>query len=389
MIGQRLKQLRLARGLSLEMLAAEMGGVLTKQALSKYEQGKMQPSREIVHKLAFALKVKTTYLWSNSTVQIVAYRKGSRLSKKEQERIESVVWLALEERVRLQNIIQPDNGIDMPVQEMPVEKLDDAEVAAAKLRERWNLGVDPIANVTNMLEAHNVHVIEIDTSEKFDGISALAQDESKQNIAAAVVSRRSLPGERQRLSLIHELAHLVLKVSPRCDEEKVAFRFAAAFIAPAQIVYHEIGTKRSFLQAQELLLLKRHLGISVQALLYRLRDLGIITESYYKKWCIDISRLGWRKKEPLEIPCEKPVWLHRSLLRALSESVITQEEAQSMLGEDLDMVEPLSLIKRRAFMKLSLEDRRLILTQQAEKMAAHYEEDSEWRDLGGGEVIEY
>ena len=35
MICQRLKQLRLARGLSLDALAAEMGGIVTKQALSK------------------------------------------------------------------------------------------------------------------------------------------------------------------------------------------------------------------------------------------------------------------------------------------------------------------------------------------------------------------
>ena len=43
-IAKRLKQLRLTPGLPLEALSAEMGGIVTKQALSKYELGKATPS---------------------------------------------------------------------------------------------------------------------------------------------------------------------------------------------------------------------------------------------------------------------------------------------------------------------------------------------------------
>ena len=59
-----------------------------------------------------------------------------------------------------------------------------------------------------------------------------------------------------------------------------------------------MGDRRSFISIEELLLLKQRFGMSMQALLYRLRNLGIITESYYKQWCMDISRLGWRRDEP-------------------------------------------------------------------------------------------
>ena len=391
MISARLKQLRLARGLSLEALAAEMGGIVTKQALSKYEQDKAQPSREVLNKLAAALNVNATYLWSEPGVEVgfFGYRKRTRLTKKEQERIKSTVRQALEERVRLQDILQPGNGVDIPVQSLVVKTLNDAERAAEELRERWNLGLDPIASVTTILEAHHVHVIEVKASETFDGISAVVHDDQGQIKAAAVVVRQGISGERQRFSLIHELAHLVLKVRPGCDEEKASSRFASAFLSPANIIYREVGSKRSFLQPQELLLLKQQLGMSVQALLYRLRDLGIITESYYKRWCIDISKLGWRKQEPLEMPPEQPTWLRQGVLRAISEGVITHEEVQRMLGEDIEMEQSLTLIQRRAFMKLPLEERRRILAQQAEKMVAHYEEDTEWRELGGGDVVEY
>ena len=391
MISARLKQLRLARGLSLEALAAEMGGIVTKQALSKYEQDKAQPSREVLNKLAAALNVNATYLWSEPGVEVgfFGYRKRTRLTKKEQERIKSIVRQALEERVRLQDILQPGNGVDIPVQSLVVKTLNDAERAAEELRERWNLGLDPIASVTTILETHHVHVIEVKASETFDGISAVVRDDQGQIKAAAVVVRQGISGERQRFSLIHELAHLVLKVRPGCDEEKASSRFASAFLSPANIIYREVGSKRSFLQPQELLLLKQQFGMSVQAFLYRLRDLGIITESYYKRWCIDISKLGWRKQEPLEMPPEQPTWLRQGVLRAISEGVITHEEVQRMLGEDIEMEQSLTLIQRRAFMKLPLEERRRILAQQAEKMVAHYEEDTEWRELGGGDVVEY
>ena len=391
MLSRRLKQLRLARGLSLEALAAEIGGIVTKQALSKYEQGKMQPSREVLNKLAAALKIRSTYLWNEPAVSVefIAYRKTSRFPKKEQEKVENIVRQTLEERFRLQNLIQQKNGIDLPVQELSVKTLEDADRAAEKMRQRWNLGLDPIARVIDVLEEHHIHVLEIDTSDRFDGMAAIACDNEKQIRAAAVVTRSGLPGERQRLDLVHELGHLVLKISPACDAEKAAFRFGAAFLAPAAVILREVGEKRGFVQPQELLLFKRRFGLSIQAFLYRLRDLGIINESYYKQWCIDISRLGWKKQEPLEMPPEQPTWLRQNVLRALSEGVISKEEGEAILDEEIEMEQPLSLIQRQAFLKLPLEERRRILAEQAEKMAAHYEEDMAWKTLEGEDIIEY
>lgn len=80
---QRLKQLRLARGLSLEDLAAAMGGIVTKQALSKYELGLSKPSPLVLNRLAGALGAKAAYLWSDPSItcKFIAYRKGTGLGK--------------------------------------------------------------------------------------------------------------------------------------------------------------------------------------------------------------------------------------------------------------------------------------------------------------------
>lgn len=386
MLSQRLKQLRLARGFSLEALAAEMGGIVTKQALSKYEKGTIQPSHEVLNKLATALKVKAAHLWSEPavSVKILAYRKGSRLPKKEQAQIESLTQHRLEERVRLQSLLVSQDAAMLPIRKKTIRAPEAAEQAAEEIRKLWNLGVGPIASVTGVLEDHRIHVLEIDAGEKFDGISAVAYDRDQQALAAAVVTRRGLPGERQRFSLMHEFAHLV-----GCESETAAFRFAAAFLAPASAVSRELGSKRVFIQQDELFLFKRRYGMSVQAILYRMRDLGIIGETYYRQWCIEVSRRGWKRQEPFEIPAEQATWLHQSVLRVLSEGVLSKEEAEEMVGEEIKVDLPLSLVQRRAFMRLPLEERRRLLAEQAEKLEAAYAEDPEVKGLGGGDIVEY
>lgn len=391
MNAKRLKQLRLARGLSLDALAAEMGGIITKQALSKYELGKATPSPVVLNKLAAALGIKAAYLWSEPSfsVRFISYRKGSGLLKGEQKRVESVVIQSLEDRIRLQDLTGESNGALLPIRKLNVRKIADAELAAEKMRESWRIGQAPIANVTDMLEDHLVHVLEVEADEQFDGISAVVLNGEENIKAAVVVSRPAIAGERQRLNLAHELGHLVLNISKETDEEKAAFRFAAAFLAPAESLYKEVGNKRVFIQPEELLILKQRYGISMQALLYRLHDLGVITDSYYKKWCMDINRLRWRKQEPCELPSERPQWLRRSVLRALGEGFLTKEEAEKMLGEQLKAKEPLSLIERRSFMKLPLEERRKLLAEQAGKLEAYYGQNPETKGMGGGDIIDY
>ncbi len=374
MLSKRLKQLRLARGLSLEALAAELGGIVTRQALLKYEQGKMMPSPTVANKLAAALGVKAIHLWSEPVVhaEFLAHRKGSRLAKREDERIQSLVSHELEQRYRLQELSGRVVGPQLSIKSLKIRNEEDAEKAAEQVRERWNLGQDPISSVVDILEDHLIHVIEIEADEKFDGLSAIAYDDRQQVKSAAVIIRRGVPADRQRLTKAHELGHLVLNIPASMDEETAAFRFGAAFLAPATVIYREVGTKRANIPLPELILLKRRFGISIQALLRRFRDLQIISNAYYRDWCIEINRHGWRKEEPFPLDEEKPKWLSQNVLRALSEGWITKEEAETILGKAVDVQIPLSLTQRRAFAKLSVEERGRLLQEQSAKMVEYY-----------------
>jgi transcriptional regulator with XRE-family HTH domain len=392
--GERIRRLRLARGMTQQALADATGGLVTKQAISKYERGKSQPSPVVLRTLADVFGVKTADLFRPPTARIefVAYRKKSRLGKRKQTQIEHFVRHRLEERLRLQELIGQLRDIQIPVKQWPVATPDDAEDAADALRDTWTLGVNPIASVTDVLEDRHVHVISLDAPDAFDGISALAYDDDTP-VAAAVVCHADRPGERQRLNLTHELAHLVLDVSDSedFDEEDAAYRMGAAFLAPRDAVFREVGTRRHSIQAQELLLLKRYFGMSMQALLYRMKDLEIISQHHYTQWFKHINKMGWRKDEPESLDPERSTWLRRSVLRAYSEELLSKEESERLLGESIDEDgAPGPLVKRRAFMELPMEERRKILSRQAEAVKEHYEETTDERQAWqGGDIVDY
>lgn len=389
-MNHRLQQLRLARGLSLEDLSAAMGGLVTKQALSKYEKGQARPSPPVLNRLAAVLGTNAIHLWSEPAVRVEfpGYRKRASMRAKERATVEALVCQQIEVRHQLQELTTSTAAFALEVHSLPASKLEDAEAAALKLRKTWKLGLDPIANLTDVLEDRLVHVIEVEAPDRFDGISGLAREESGKPCAAAVVSRKGLPGDRQRLNLAHELAHLVLKPKPGADEEALAFRFAGAFLAPGECLKREVGTRRTALRVDELRLLKGRYGISMQAILRRLRDLEIISQTFYTECCIEIRRRGWRKVEPNPIPAERSTWLRKATLRCLAEGLVTHEKAEGLLGEKVEAGPQATLLKRRAFLKLPLEDRRRMLQEQAGQMAAHYEQDQSWKDIQGGDIHE-
>jgi Zn-dependent peptidase ImmA (M78 family)/DNA-binding XRE family transcriptional regulator len=390
LMSNRIKQLRLAKGMSLDELAALMGGIVSKQAISKYENNLAKPTHKVGSRLAQALGVSPVELWREPSVSVkfVAYRKRASLTKSHQATLEALVASKLEQRCRLQESCCPV-PFEVPIEEFVAPDEFRAEEAAEKLRAKWRLGVDPIADMTAILEDHKVHVIEATAPEQFDGISAVAFDVSNKPLAAAVVSRVGVPGDRQRLNLAHELGHLVLKVPIQADPEKLAFRFGAAFLAPAASFKREVGERRTSLSVDELVILKKRFKMSMQAILRRFRDLEIISPSYYKDWCIAINRMGWRKKEPVEIKPEKPEWLKQTVGRCLAEGFLTRQQAQEIVGEKMEYKESPDLVRRRKIAKLSLSERRRILKQQANQIARHYEEDSSWRGLESGGLIDY
>lgn len=387
----RLKSLRLARGFSLDELVGRMGGLVSKQALSKYERGLMRPTAQVLTRLAAALDVKPVELWGEAPVQVefIRFRKRMALGKKEQSRILHAVELELEQRTRLQELVSPGQRPRLPGP-YPVSSLEEVEEAAMELRREWNLGTGPIRSMIDTLECHLLHVVEVEADRKFDGLSARITDRETQELkGAGVVGRKGMPGERQRLSLAHELAHVVLEPAPGLDEEKAAFRFAGALLAPAEVVYCEVGRSRSALMKEELVSLRRTFGMSKAALIRRCYELEIISKAAYTDGFVQLTRDGERMQEEGESPPERSDWVRRTVLRAFSEGLLSRREAARILGSGKGLAEPPSVTARREFLKLPREERRRLLAEQADNVV-QYDADimNEQEELHRGDISE-
>ena len=324
MLGERLRQARLAAGLSLESLAARLDRQITRQALSRYETGASEPSPSRVTDIAAALNISTSSLLSEPTTEIqwVAFRKLAKLSKHRQDRVTAVAGQRIEGEVRLRRMFQMGERYNLP-RPIDVQTINDCDYAAAAVRMRWDLGYSPINSLVELTEHNGVAVVAWPEEWGFDGLSGWA------NRTPIIVLNEAVPPDRLRFNIAHELGHLVMKSTgdPKVDE-RFAFRFAASFLVPSEVARHELGTHRRGLAIDELGLLKQRWGLSMQGWVRRARDLEIISGDLYRKMNITFRQAGWHTAEPFQYEAtETPRLFQRLLHRALAERIITLEDA--------------------------------------------------------------
>jgi Zn-dependent peptidase ImmA (M78 family) len=217
----------------------------------------------------------------------------------------------------------------------PVADLRDAEDAARSVREDWGLGNDPIPQLAELLEERGIKVLSLDLDD-IDGLAAKVRRKDR-SAARVIVIKRSTWSERKRFNLAHELGHMVIAPSGGVDEEKAAHRFAGAFLVPADVLRAEVGVNRSSISIGELVVLKQRFGVSIQALAYRCKDLGIINQAACAHLFRIFTERGWRKApfeepETMQPELEEPKRFERLCYRALAERVIGESRAAELLG---------------------------------------------------------
>lgn len=331
-IGQRIKLARKANNMSLRNLAEK--AEISAMAISKYERDLDTPSSSVLLRLAQALAVSIDFLFRPQTisVQLQAYRKHAALGVKEQEAIQMRIQEWLERYLEVEGFF-PDEGqaVSLPVH--TIQSINQVEDVALQLRENWNLGLDPIENLTQLLEDRGIKVGMVFGFEHFDASTFIADG------IPVIVSKAELPGDRQRFNLGHELGHLILDVEKGRDSEAICHRFVGAFIVPAQAAQFELGSRRTTLDMNELYLLKHKYGLSMQAWIFRARDLGIISENTAARLFQHFRASGWHRYEPGEaLPPERPLRMERLIYRALAEDLISRSRAQELLGEPLQLL---------------------------------------------------
>ncbi len=335
MIGKRIRQARMAAGLTLKEVSerlADEGRPITRACLSKYETGKSMPGATFLVDLARVLSVKTKYFLVDPSVEVswLSFRGRSRLTIRTKERIKAYAEDVVERQLRLQEMLTPGFRPVFPRQRQ-VRTFEQAEEAAAGLRRTWKVGLVPIESLTQLAEDRGLVVVGWSgDSSGFDGLCGRAN----RRFPVAVVTTR-VQSDRRRYNLAHELGHLVMDREglPAKKQESLAHRFAAALLVPPEIARQELGQKRRHLGMDELAVLKRKYGMSMQGWARRARDLGIVSAGRYRRLCIEFSARGWRKVEPVFFHgSEEPTRMRQMAMRALAEGIITPEKFEDICG---------------------------------------------------------
>ncbi len=340
MIGNRLKRAREAMGLSLRDLEAAIQTQVSAQAIGKYERDEMMPGSTILLALARLLKVSPEYLLSERVIELtgVDFRKASQAGAKEKRAVQSAVLDQVERYLELEELMPgADESWVPPVgQAFEVRRIEDAEQAAAALRDLWSLGMDPIPMMAELLEERGIKVIALDLPMNVSGSKGFVQRPHEQDIPVIVVNKHH-NGERQRFTLAHELAHLVLRFDAlsHAAQEKAADRFAGAFLMAKEMVLRLLGEHRTSISLGELVELKKLFAVSIASIVVRCAQLGVLSQAGYGRLWVQIRSLGWNgaaSTEPHALAAETPQRMERLCLRAVAEGAIAEPRAAELLN---------------------------------------------------------
>lgn len=333
LFAERLKSARMMNGLSLQELAEKLESKISRQAIHKYETGEVIPDSEMTGLLCQALNVRPDFFTRDKLVELseVNFRKIDKLAAKNQNIIIAKTKEFLERYLELEEIM----GVHKPFEKIKIQGTikseQDIEKAVELIRHEWGLCDNPINNVIELLEDRNIKVILLETEDGFDGLETWINNGT---VPVIVLNEgRLISADRKRFSALHELGHLLLPLKnvPEKMAEKYCHTFAAAMLFPKQVAVKEFGEKRTKVSIQELGFVKQQYGISIQALVYRLHEIGIIS-GYYKNYLYQhIIQMGWKIEEPYRFEGKEISNRFDQLLyRALSEEMITFSKAASL-----------------------------------------------------------
>ncbi len=282
----RLIAAREMAGYSMQELGDKAG--LSKQAISKFENGILSPSSDAVIRLANAMNLSEDYFFKeegaepNITLASISLREKKKLILNEFEIIKKDTVDYIMREIELEKIADNKLYFKNPIADLSIKSQKDAEKAAKQLRKKWNLGNVQIPNVVDLLENKGIKVYEVERSENFEGFAAWAG-----TIPVIVINKAIKEVTRIRFTTLHELGHLVLQFIENLDEktiERLCDTFSGELLFPTEAVIIEFGGKRTKISIEELKNIKEKYGFSISAIILSALKSNIIDSETYDDW---------------------------------------------------------------------------------------------------------
>lgn len=308
-----------------EELCERLG--ITQAALSRYENDLREPDAETLARIGEALGLSTAFLTHDFRLRGAL---AADAHMRRQKTTKASDWKRAEARLNMLRAhtsyvlervpLRPDNHLPTfdPIDTTP-------EDAARLVRAQWKMPVGPVRNLTRWVESAGVIIVDEDLgTRRMDGLSQWAADHP------VVLLNSALPPDRARLTLAHELGHLVLHAAHvDVDMESQASAFAAEFLMPEHVIKPALRS----LSLGRLLDLKSEWGVSMQALVERAYRLGRLSPDERTQFYKAMNARGWKTREPgsERIPVEQPE-LAASIGSALRSKGLSPRDVASVFG---------------------------------------------------------
>ena len=336
-IGQRIKNSRVHKSLSLQEVADNIG--VSKQMISKYEQGKSVPTSEKLIALSKLFNQKIDYFFRKPEVSIgeINFRKKSTFSNKKENALKEEIRIQIENYLYIESTCNVVAVLKNPLQNCPINSDFDIKNAVATLRTEWNIGQDAIHNIIDLLEDNHIKVIEVEEEQgNFDGLATVIDDKYH-----VIVINKNMQIERKRFTLLHELAHLLLPIGAldTKQQEKYCNAFASEMLLSEQNAKNELGENRSRISFEEFKKIQQKYGISISAVVYKLGSCEMMSQDRVKKFYMSLNfdkTLKTLVEQTRFDGDERSNKYENLVYRAVSEELISMSKASSLLQISLE-----------------------------------------------------
>jgi Zn-dependent peptidase ImmA (M78 family) len=341
----RLAQARRMARLNKTELQRQVG--VSASALGQYERGEVTPRPETIAELARALGVPVGFFaYGRPRVQLdvtqASFRRLRATSVGQQQQAIAFVEQVWELSAYLEELVEfPE--IDLPAwawADDGVSRAPDPITAARLIRQQWDLGDDPIKFFAYELERHGVLTVlfslredpSVPEASRIDAFSTAALPRP----VVVLTPDKADDVLRHRFSAAHELGHIVLHAGTHATgvaAEREADAFAAELLMPRARMLDELPRRLNIARLEEL---SQRWGASTKALVFRSKELELISEATARRAYVTLSSLAaagaLRAQSIWHYPGEQP-----ELLKNALELLVEAGTSVEQVARDLQM----------------------------------------------------
>ena len=333
-LGERLRLAREDRKMTQAVAASEAG--LARTTLVAIEKGQRRVRLDELQNLTGIYRTTINELLRQEPIQINLLPQFRKVSESEDATVEHAVSL-LNDLVRAEVELEQLLGIsrssvyppETPI--LPGNVKLQAEQDALDLRQWLGLGLNPINDIVSLLELQlgaRVYVRRLPTN-----ISGLfAFDDA---VGPCILLNANHPRDRRANTAGHETGHFMSTrksadvlddaTSETAREERYANAFGRAFLMPARAVkqkFQDVTAGASSLSRRHIIVLASYFGVSREALVRRLEELGLIKRDSWD-WFVEnggitneqvIQVLGELPKDDHKDDADRPISLRMSMM---------------------------------------------------------------------------